>query len=233
MYVKPPLRVLHRRGAADDRAGLADALDLASAFDRRILVERGLEKPVEVNCSVRGFDRQAEASVVEMPITGGGFLDFDTKYLMGGGGAKGMASLKRVVPAPIGDDMTHKVRQLSLDVFKALDCKASCALTTMIDPLPMRCHHRDQHNSGLPGFYLWDKSDPVISYSALIDGMVTDAFRAYEEKTQSNYAFRSDIFRHMPSGGKGIKGRQRLIGTTTKPPERNSRPAYCCRTLVD
>ena len=208
VYVKPAnLGSSIGVARADDRAGLADALDLASAFDRRILVERGLEKPVEVNCSVRGFDRQAEASVVEMPITGGGFLDFDTKYLMGGGGAKGMASLKRVVPAPIGDDMTHKVRQLSLDVFKALDCKGVVRVDYMIDPVSDALFITEINT--IPGslaFYLWDKSDPVISYSALIDGMVTDAFRAYEEKTQSNYAFRSDIFRHMPSGGKGIKG---------------------------
>ena len=102
---------------------------------------------------------------------------------------------------------TKKIQSLSVDIFRALDCKGVVRVDYMIDPASDALFITEINT--IPGslaFYLWDKSDPVISYSALIDGMVTDAFRAYEEKTQSNYAFRSDIFRHMPSDGKGIKG---------------------------
>ena len=41
---------------ADDDEALKDALDLAFEYDRRVLIEKGLDRPVELNCSVLGFD---------------------------------------------------------------------------------------------------------------------------------------------------------------------------------
>ena len=84
---------------AKDREALIAALELAFSYDRRVLVEQGLDKPVEVNCSVLGFDGERRASVLEMSNTGAGFLDFADKYLPEHGRSKGMASLKRIVPA--------------------------------------------------------------------------------------------------------------------------------------
>ncbi|MEI3429378.1 MAG: hypothetical protein V8Q82_09235, partial [Christensenellales bacterium] len=76
---------------ANDREGLREALDLAFTYDRRVLIEKGLEHPIEVNCSVLGFDSEVRTSVTEMPTTSGGeLLDFADKYLTGGG-SKGMA----------------------------------------------------------------------------------------------------------------------------------------------
>ena len=49
---------------ADDRGALKEALELAFSYDRRVLVEQGLDKPIEVNCSVVGFDGERKASVL-------------------------------------------------------------------------------------------------------------------------------------------------------------------------
>ncbi|MBR3765207.1 MAG: D-alanine--D-alanine ligase, partial [Clostridia bacterium] len=89
---------------ANDREGLIDSLELAFEYDRRVLVEKGLDKPIELNCSVLGYDDEVEASPIEMPLSAEEFLDFKEKYLANGG-SKGMASLHRVLPAPIEDSL--------------------------------------------------------------------------------------------------------------------------------
>lgn len=191
---------------AQNKEELHDALELACSFDRRVLVERGLNKPLEVNCSVRGYDDEAVASVVEMPITAGALLDFNAKYLQGGGN-KGMASLRRVVPAPIGEEMTAKIQALSIDIFKALDCKGVVRVDYMLEPETDALYITEINT--IPGslsFYLWDHSEPRVTYRELIDLMIRSAMAAYDQKNENNYAYRSEIFRSTQMGAKGAKG---------------------------
>ena len=185
---------------ADDAAKLRDALDLAFSYDRRVLVEQGLDKPIEVNCAVLGFDGERKASVLEMPNSGAAFLDFSEKYLAGTG-SKGMASLKRIVPAPIGEELTQALQTLSLEIFDALDCKGVVRIDYMLD------RHSDNYYiteiNTIPGslaFYLWAESG--LPYGRLIDEMVDCAFRAHGEKERNSFAFSSDILSGVTLGGK-------------------------------
>ena len=107
---------------ADDRESLEDSLELAFEYDRRVLIEAGLDKPIELNCSVLGYDEEIEASPIEMPINQDEFLDFKDKYLASGG-SKGMASLHRVLPAPIEDELRDEIQEMSRKIFRMLDCK--------------------------------------------------------------------------------------------------------------
>ncbi len=192
---------------ADNAQELSDALNLACAYDRRILVEKGLDKPLEVNCSVLGFDDEARASVVEMPVTGGALLDFKGKYLAGGG-SKGMASLNRVIPAPIGEELTQRVQELSMQVFRLMDCKGVVRIDWMIEPSTDELYITEINT--IPGslsFYLWKETQPRLSYPRLVDTMVEYALKAHKEKSDNNYAYRSDLFNKMSLGGaKGTKG---------------------------
>lgn len=195
---------------ATDFRSLSDALELAFSFDRRVLVEEAVNRPIEVNCSVMGYDEDVRASVVEMPITNGNLLDFKKKYGPGAG-SKGMATLSRVVPAPIGDRMTQRIQTLSCDIFRALDCKGVVRIDYMIDSMSDRLSITEIN--AIPGslaFYLWDKSEPSIAYPELIDSMVHSAMAAYGEKCENDLAYRSDILKDAKIGGakgsKGIKG---------------------------
>lgn len=190
---------------ADDRDKLADALELAFSYDRRVLIEKGLDHPLEINCSVLGFDGDVRASTLEMPATSGDFLDFADKYLAGNGGSKGMASLKRIMPAPIGDEMTAALQALSKRVFDAMDCKGVTRIDYMIDR-QSGDYYITEINT-IPGslaFYLWQESG--ISYPALIDRMVDYAMKAHEEKARNHFAFASDILSGVTLGGKTGKG---------------------------
>lgn len=190
---------------ADDREELTDSLDLAFDYDRRVLVEKGLDKPIELNCSVLGYDDDVTASPIEMPISADKFLDFKEKYLAGGG-SKGMASLHRILPAPIPEDMRDRLQQLSCDIFRMLDCKGVVRIDYMWDRATDQVFITEINT--IPGslaFYLWENAG--VKYAELIDRMVACAIRAHEDKNLRNYAYTSDILKNVSLGGaKGAKG---------------------------
>ena len=185
---------------ADDRESLREALDLAFTYDRRVLIEQGLDHPIEVNCSVLGFDGEMKTSVTEMPTTSGGdLLDFADKYLAGSG-SKGMASLKRVMPAPVGDQLISRIEELSRQIFRALDCKGVVRIDYMLTKSDEIYITEINTIPGSMAFYLWQQSG--LPYAGLIDKLVEYANRAYAEKNESNYAFTSDILSGVVLGGK-------------------------------
>ncbi len=192
---------------ADDRAGLLDSLALAFEYDRRVLVEKGLDRPMELNCSVLGWDDQVEASPIEMPLRPeeDDLLNFEDKYLRGAGASKGMASLSRVLPAPIGEEMTAEIQAMSCRIFRMLDCKGVVRIDYMFDRATEQVFITEINT--IPGslaFYLWEAKG--VKYPALIDRMVDCARRAHEEKNSRNYAFTSDILKSYAGGTKGAKG---------------------------
>ena len=189
---------------ADDRESLKESLGLAFEYDRRVLIEKGLNKPIELNCSVLGYDDEAEASPIEMPINQDDFLDFRDKYLVSGG-SKGMASLHRVLPAPIEDDLSDEIREMSKKIFRMLDCKGVVRIDYMFDNDSGKLYITEINT--IPGslaFYLWENAG--VPYRKLIDRMITYAEKAYEDKNNANYAYTSDILRNASFGAKGSKG---------------------------
>ena len=189
---------------ADDKESLSDSLELAFEYDRRVLVEKGLDKPIELNCSVMGYDDTVEASPIEMPLNNDEFLDFKDKYLASGG-SKGMASLHRVLPAPIEDDLKNEIQEMSRNIFRMLDCKGVVRIDYMFDKHSEKLYITESNT--IPGslaFYLWENAG--IPYSTLIDRMIVFAEKAHADKNQSNYAYSSDILKNVSFGAKGAKG---------------------------
>ncbi len=195
---------------AENRDELRDALDLAFEYDRRVLVEKGLTRPIELNCSVIGYDGEAEASPIEMPISGEEFLDFHEKYLAQGG-SKGMASLHRVVPAPIEEDLRDRIQEMSREIFRMMDCKGVVRIDYMFDRESGNLYITEINT--IPGslaFYLWENAG--VPYRKLIDRMVELAERAHADKNQANYAYTSDILQGASFGAKGSKGAKGVKG---------------------
>ena len=189
---------------ADNGQELEEALKLAFEYDRRVLVEKGLDKPIELNCSVLGYDDDISASPIEMPLNHDEFLDFRDKYL-GGGGSKGMASLSRVLPAPIEDDLKSEIQEMSKKIFRMLDCKGVVRIDYMFDRATEKLYITEINT--IPGslaFYLWEKDG--VTYRELIDRMIACAEKAHADKNQANYAYTSDILKNAVFGAKGAKG---------------------------
>ena len=189
---------------ADDRESLADSLELAFEYDRRVLIEKGLNQPIELNCSVLGYDEEVEASPIEMPVNQDEFLDFRDKYLASGG-SKGMASLHRILPAPIEDELRDEIQEISKRIFRMMDCKGVVRIDYMYDRDTGKLYITEINT--IPGslaFYLWENAG--LSYSRLIDRMIDYAEKAHADKNRANYAYTSDILKGVSFGAKGAKG---------------------------
>ena len=189
---------------ADNPDELKDSFELAFEYDRRVLVEKGLDKPIELNCSVLGYDEDLSASPIEMPISNDQFLDFQDKYLSTGG-SKGMASLHRVLPAPIDEALKNQIQEMSKKIFSLMDCKGVVRIDYMFDRSSENIYITEINT--IPGslaFYLWENAG--IPYENLIDRMIMYAEKAYDDKNQSNYAYSSDILNGAILGSKSAKG---------------------------
>ena len=100
---------------AVDDASLASAIDLAAEYDRKIIVEEGLEMR-EIECAVLGNDAPEAGLPGEYIIRDETkkFLDYTEKY-------SGTGNNEFVVPAPISDELTSRVRRMAATAFKAID----------------------------------------------------------------------------------------------------------------
>lgn len=200
---------------AKDRASLAEAIDVAASFDRRILVEKGVEHLKEVNCAAVGYGEDVTVSPCEMPVSWEEFLTFDEKYLRGGkggkggklgpakampakgapvkgGGAKGMQSLSRRIPAPIPDETTAEIQRMTREIFRIMDLKGVVRVDYLLDTEANRIYVNEVNT--IPGslaFYLFEAMG--IPFRELIDRMVDAAMRARRERDASTFSYGSPI----------------------------------------
>ena len=194
---------------AKNREELERALDVAASYDRRILVEVGVVHPVEINCAAVGYGEDVRASVCEMPVPSSNdtFLDFWQKYLRNastkGEDSRGMKSLSRVVPAPIGDELTGRIQAMTCDIFKLLDCCGTVRVDFILDQNDMLFVNEPNTIPGSLAFYLWKASG--LDFPKLIEKMVEDALRAHADKNSRVFAYESSILKKFAAGTKGSK----------------------------
>ncbi|MBQ8616894.1 MAG: D-alanine--D-alanine ligase [Clostridia bacterium] len=194
---------------ANNREELEKAIDLAASYDRRILVEVGINHPVEINCAALGYGEDVRASVCEMPVpsTGDKFLNFFEKYLRNAGAkgesSRGMKSLSRVVPAPIGEELTGRIQRMTKEIFRLLDCRGTVRIDFILDENDVLYVNEPNTIPGSLAFYLWKECG--VSFAKLVETMVEDALRAHADKNTNVYAFDSTILQKVASGVKGSK----------------------------
>lgn len=195
---------------ATNREELEKALDVAASYDRRILVEVGINHPVEINCAALGYGEDVRASVCEMPVptADGSFLTFWEKYLRNAGtkgneASQGMKSLSRVVPAPIGEELTGRIQKMTTEIFKLLDCRGTVRIDFILDEFDMLYVNEPNTIPGSLAFYLWKECG--VSFPQLVEKMVEDALRAHADQDSSVYAYDSTILQKVAAGAKGAK----------------------------
>ena len=100
---------------ADDEHGLHKAIDLAAEYDRKIIVEEALDMR-EIECAVIGNDEPEASFPGEYIIRDESkvFLDYEEKY-------SGTGNNEFVVPAPVPDELSDRIRELAIKAFKAVD----------------------------------------------------------------------------------------------------------------
>ncbi len=202
---------------AGDRDELKEALELAFEFSKKILVEPAIVKLKEINCSVLGDYENAEASECEEPVNSDDILSFEDKYIGGSGakgaktggaktgGSKGMASLKRKIPADITDEQRSQIRKMAVDAFKCLGCSGVSRIDFMMDEENGQIYLNEINT--IPGslsFYLWEPLGK--KYTQLLDDMIDIAVKQDRENHKLVFSFETNVLEGVNLGGaKGSK----------------------------
>lgn len=196
---------------ASDRNSLRTSIEDAFSFSDRILVEPAVVNLKEINCSVIGDSESAEASVCEEPIQASqdDILSYQQKYGGGNsksGGSKGMASLKRKIPADITPEQETFIQKTAVEAFRSLGCCGVARIDFMIDVSDNKIYINEINT--IPGslaFYLWDKKG--VKYPELIEKIIKLALKRHRQAEKINYAFDTNILSMGGSfGSKGAKG---------------------------
>ena len=167
-----------------NRQELDSAVDLAASYDRKIIVEKGLDAR-EIECSVLGND-QPEASVPGEIVSVNEFYDYEAKYVKEGS--------ELVIPAKLSRAQTRRVRELAVRAFRSVDCAGMARVDFLLDR-PTRKLFVNEVNT-IPGFTpismypkMWEASG--IPYPALLDRLIELAFERHREKERTRYDYKS------------------------------------------
>lgn len=190
-------------GQASEERLLRASIDVAANFDRRILVEAAVTDCVEINCAVMGFGDKFQASVLEQPVSWQEFLTYEEKYLRGN---EGMKSAERIIPAPVDDALTGRIRQMTIDAFKAVDGRGTARIDYLVRPDKNDVFLNEINT--MPGslaLYLWNEIG--LSAGEVVDKLVRLAQDAHATKRRNTYNYETDLIALTAARGlKGIKG---------------------------
>jgi D-alanine-D-alanine ligase len=171
---------------AIDEKSLREAIELAARFDRKIIVEEGLDAR-EIECAVIGYEEPQASLPGEYVIYDEAkkFLDYTEKY-------KGTGNNEFVVPARVSDEMTAKIREMAVSAFRVIDGSGLARvdfflqndtgelLINEINTLPGLTDA-----SGFPK--MWKASG--LEFSQVIDNLINLAIERHADKSKNKTSF--------------------------------------------
>ena len=164
-----------------NRAELKAGLDEATRFDRRVVVEQGINVR-ELEVAVMGNEKPI-ASIVGEIRPRRDFYDYTAKYLAEPNSDE---DSELIIPAEIDDAMSNTVRQMALNAYKAIDCAGLGRVDLLLDTDSGDLYLNEINT--IPGFTrismypkLWEATG--IPYSELLDRLIDLALDRYEEKS--------------------------------------------------
>jgi D-alanine-D-alanine ligase len=158
-----------------EAAALPAAIDDAARYDRKILVERGVQGR-EIEISVLGNDDPITSLPGEI-VYGADWYDYATKY------AEGQARV--VVPAPVSREITAEIQRLAIAAFRAIDCAGMARVDCFLEgdrPLVNEINTIPGFTSTSAYARMWEASG--LSYAALIDRLVELALERQRDKVR-------------------------------------------------
>jgi D-alanine-D-alanine ligase len=159
-------------------AGSLDAaLDVAFAYDRKVVVEAAVPGAREIEIAVLGND-DAKASIPGEIIPDREFYDYDSKY-----SADSKTELK--IPAPLDARATEEVRRVAVDVFRSVDASGYARVDFLVEKATGKLVVNEINT--IPGFTsismfpkLWGATG--IAYEDLLEKLVQLGLQRQKEK---------------------------------------------------
>lgn len=161
---------------AEDRAGLLAGLAEAARWDRRLIVERGIDAR-EIEISVLG-NGDAIASVPGEIVPCRDFYDYEAKYETGD-------ASELLIPAPLPEDLSRRLRALAVRAFGLIDGAGLARVDFLLERGGERFYLNEINT--MPGFTaismypkLWLASG--MSYPELLDRLIALAIERHRER---------------------------------------------------
>ncbi len=160
---------------------LRKALAAACRFDRKILVEKGIEGR-EFECGVLGGDEPRASTPCEI-FPSQDFYTYEDKYLLD--------KTRIDLPANLTNDQTAEMQRLAIACFEAVDCEGMGRVDFLMEGSSGQLYINEINT--IPGFTsismypkMWEYSG--ISYRDLLDALIDLALRRAEVRRQTQYS---------------------------------------------
>ncbi|MBC7364877.1 MAG: D-alanine--D-alanine ligase [Candidatus Aminicenantes bacterium] len=158
-----------------NRKHLAKAIELAFRYDRKILVEKGINGR-EIECSVLG-NEEPMASLPGEVIPYREFYDYADKYLEG--------KTRFKIPVELPAEKTKEIQHLAVVAFKAIDACGLARVDFFLERETGQVYINEINT--MPGFTeismyprLWEVSG--MSFPALLDRLIELALERFQHK---------------------------------------------------
>ena len=158
-----------------ERGELAAALDLAAKYDRKIIIERGVNAR-EIEVSVLGNDEPLASLPGEITFDAD-WYDYSTKYLEG--------QSRLTIPAPVSPEITRRLQTLAIAAFRAIDCSGMARVDFFVERGTDRVLVNEINT--IPGFTatsayakMWAATG--LAYTDLVDRLIELALERHQSK---------------------------------------------------
>jgi len=165
-----------------NRSDLEEGLLEAAQYDRRILIERGVEAR-EIEISVLGND-DPRASVAGEILPSREFYSYEAKYVDG--------TSRLVIPADIPPAVAENARNFAIQAFKAIDCAGMARVDFLLDRKSDELFLNELNT--IPGFTsismypkLWEASG--MAYAQLVQSLIELALERKVARDQTRRRF--------------------------------------------
>ena len=150
---------------AKNKKELEDSIIYASEFDRKILVEQGINGQ-EVECAVLGNEDLITSTVGEIQAADE-FYSYDAKY--------NNSESKTLIPALISEEKIHEIKEYAKKAFKAIDGKGLSRVDFFVEKGTGKVYINEINT--MPGFTsisMYPKLMEAngINYSELLDKLI-------------------------------------------------------------
>jgi D-alanine-D-alanine ligase len=169
-------------GKAHDREELGVALWAALEYDRRAIVEPGINCR-ELECGVLGNDQPIASTVGEV-VPSGEFYDYRAKYIDN--------ASRLYIPAEIPAATLEAIREMAVKAFLALDLSGLARVDFFLDKDTGTVYLNEVNT--MPGFTqismypkLWEASG--IPYPELLDRLIELGLERYADKQRNRTSF--------------------------------------------
>lgn len=167
-----------------NRSDLYEGLMEAASYDRRVLIERGLQKPREIEVSVLGNDNP-QASVAGEVRPAADYYTYEAKYLDD--------RSELIIPANLPEELTQRIRQIAVEAYSVIDCSGMARVDFLLDSNTQAVYISEVNT--IPGFTqismypkLWETSG--LPYAALVDRLIELALERKVDRDRTERQFR-------------------------------------------